>query len=151
MILKEKLSRYQNRILVIALFLTSIAISIRSSEDGVRFVLQDYPIIIFFLILISLFLVALYFKLNQTKIEDLSNKILELSKSKYDGIDELVNDLTDRQKEVYQLIISGKTNKEIMSELFIEQSTLKTHINQIYKKLNIKNRKELKSISKDRL
>ncbi len=53
--------------------------------------------------------------------------------------------LTMRQKEVYDLIISGKTNKEIISELFIEQSTLKTHINQIYKKLNIKNRNELKS------
>jgi len=47
--------------------------------------------------------------------------------------------------EVYDLIISGKTNKEIMTELFIEQSTLKSHINQIYKKLNIKNRRELKT------
>jgi DNA-binding CsgD family transcriptional regulator len=43
------------------------------------------------------------------------------------------------------MIIVGKTNKEIMSELFIEQSTLKSHINQIYKQLNIKNRNELKS------
>ncbi|MCL4159020.1 UNVERIFIED_CONTAM: hypothetical protein GTU68_024707 [Idotea baltica] len=34
-----------------------------------------------------------------------------------------------------------------MSELFIEQSTLKSHINQIYKKLNIKSRHELKSKS----
>jgi DNA-binding NarL/FixJ family response regulator len=55
-----------------------------------------------------------------------------------------LNELTERQREVYNLIISGKTNKEIMTELFIEQSTLKSHINQIYKKLNIKKRSELK-------
>ncbi|MBK8633661.1 MAG: response regulator transcription factor [Saprospiraceae bacterium] len=53
--------------------------------------------------------------------------------------------MSERQREVYDLIISGKTNKEIMTELFIEQSTLKSHINQIYKKLNISNRKALKS------
>ncbi|CAN0589399.1 unnamed protein product, partial [Ectocarpus sp. 12 AP-2014] len=58
------------------------------------------------------------------------------------------NGLTERQREVYDLIISGKTNKEIMSELFIEQSTLKSHVNQIYKKLNIKSRRELKLKSK---
>ena len=60
-------------------------------------------------------------------------------------MDALLSRLTERQRKVYDLILLGKTNKEIMSELFIEQSTLKSHINQIYKKLNIKSRRELKS------
>ncbi len=69
---------------------------------------------------------------------------MEQSKIKSEGMDALLNTLTERQREVYDLIISGRTNKEIMTELFIEQSTLKSHINQIYRKLDIKNRKELK-------
>lgn len=60
-------------------------------------------------------------------------------------MDALLSRLTERQRKVYDLILLGKTNKEIMSELFIEQSTLKSHINQIYKKLDIKSRRELKS------
>ena len=59
-------------------------------------------------------------------------------------MDTQLNGLTERQREVYNLIVSGKTNKEIMTELFIEQSTLKSHINQIYKKIGIKSRRELK-------
>ena len=43
----------------------------------------------------------------------------------------LLSELTSRQKQVYDLILSDKTNKEIMAELYIEQSTLKSHINQI--------------------
>ncbi|MDP4852357.1 MAG: LuxR C-terminal-related transcriptional regulator, partial [Saprospiraceae bacterium] len=97
------------------------------------------------LITVSLFLVAIYFQINKKKISILSNQIKKQSKFKDDGIDALIGGLTERQKEVYGLIISGKTNKEIMTELFIEQSTLKSHINQIYGKLNIKSRSELRS------
>lgn len=108
-------------------------------------ILHNYPALITLLITVSLFLVAIYFQINRKKILNLSNQIKEQSKFEDDGIEALLDRLTERQREVYYLIISGKTNKEIMSELFIEQSTLKTHINQIYKKLNIKNRRELKS------
>ena len=96
------------------------------------------------MITISLFLVAVYFHINKKKISNLSAQIKE-SNIKGERIDALLSELTERQREVYDLIISGKTNKEIMTELFIEQSTLKTHINQIYGKLNIKSRSELKS------
>jgi len=96
-------------------------------------------------VVVSSFLVAIYFQINSRRISSLSSQIREQSKIKSEGIDVLLNELSDRQMEVYDLIISGKTNKEIMTELFIEQSTLKSHINQIYKKLNIKNRRELKT------
>lgn len=51
--------------------------------------------------------------------------------------------LTQRELEVYQKIIENKTNSQIAEELFIEESTLKTHINKIYKKLNVRNRREV--------
>lgn len=105
--------------------------------------LQDYPILIFLLIIISSILIVLYIQITKKKITLLSDQIKKLSQ--LEKTDEFLNELTERQREVYDLIISGRTNKEIMSELFIEQSTLKSHINQIYRKLDIKNRRELKS------
>ena len=139
------LSKYHKHLLVVALILSSIAISIRGSNGEVKLVLHNYPALITLLITVSLFLVAIYFQINRKKISNLSNQIKEQSKFKDEGIEALLDRLTERQREVYDLIISGKTNKEIMTELFIEQSTLKSHINQIYRKLYIKSRRELKS------
>jgi len=143
--MKNILSKYHKYLLVVALILSSIAISIRGKNGEIKLVLHNYPVLITLLITVSVFLVAIYFQTNNKKISILSNQIKEQSKFKDDGIDALIGGLTERQKEVYGLIISGKTNKEIMTELFIEQSTLKSHINQIYGKLNIKSRSELRS------
>jgi ATP/maltotriose-dependent transcriptional regulator MalT len=55
--------------------------------------------------------------------------------------------LTNRQREIFDLIAKGKSNKDIINELFIELSTLKTHINKIYKTLGITNRKEAIAMS----
>lgn len=143
--LQDNLLKYQNYLLGIALLLSSIAISIRGSNGEVKLVLHKYPILITLLVTVSLFLVALYFHINKKKLSSLSNQVKEQSKINSEENATLTERLTKRQKEVCDLIISGKTNKEIMSELFIEQSTLKTHINQIYKKLKVKNRSELKS------
>jgi DNA-binding CsgD family transcriptional regulator len=143
--MKNILSKYHKYLLVVALILSSIAISIRGKNGEIKLVLHNYPVLITLLITVSLFLVAIYFQINKKKISILSNQIKKQSKFKDDGIDALIGRLTERQKEVYGLIISGKTNKEIMTELFIEQSTLKSHINQIYGKLNIKSRSELRS------
>ncbi len=51
--------------------------------------------------------------------------------------------LSKQEEVVKNLIASGKSNKEIANELFISLSTVKTHITNIYSKLNISNRKEL--------
>lgn len=57
--------------------------------------------------------------------------------------EDLRGKLTQRELEVYSCILQEKTNNQIADELFIEESTLKSHINRIYKKLNVKNRREL--------
>ena len=142
--LKDLLSNFQKYLLGIALLLSSIAISIRSNDGEIKLVLQNYPVLIFLMVLISSVLVAIYFQINRRNSTSLSNQIKEEYKINGEGVNTIINELTERQREVYDLIISGKSNKEIMTELFIEQSTLKSHINQIYKKLDIKNRRELK-------
>ena len=55
--------------------------------------------------------------------------------------------LTDQEIKILKFIQSGKSNKEIASELFIEVSTVKSHINKLYSKLGVKNRAAAKRIS----
>lgn len=53
-------------------------------------------------------------------------------------------DLTDRQKEIIHLIQEGKSNKEIASQLFVSENTIKYHLKVIYEILDIAHRTELK-------
>jgi DNA-binding NarL/FixJ family response regulator len=49
-------------------------------------------------------------------------------------------ELTARELDVLKLIVAGKSNKEIASELTISEATVKTHINNILSKLSVSDR-----------
>jgi len=49
-------------------------------------------------------------------------------------------DLSKREIEVLQLISKGYNNEEIAEKLFVSKNTVKTHIQHIYTKLDVKNR-----------
>lgn len=51
--------------------------------------------------------------------------------------------LTVREQEVLQLILSGKSNREIAGALFISESTVKTHAKNIFSKYDVGSRAEL--------
>jgi DNA-binding NarL/FixJ family response regulator len=51
--------------------------------------------------------------------------------------------LTPKELEVSRLIGSGATNREIAETLFIAESTVKTHVNNIFGRLGLKNRSQL--------
>jgi LuxR family maltose regulon positive regulatory protein len=53
---------------------------------------------------------------------------------------ELPEDLSEREREVLQLIAAGKTNRQIASELFVGVGTVKTHLNNLYRKLDAHSR-----------
>lgn len=53
------------------------------------------------------------------------------------------NSLSPREKEIVQLTGKGLRNKEIAQQLNISETTVKTHLNRIFQKLNIKARSEL--------
>lgn len=51
--------------------------------------------------------------------------------------------LSNKEREVVMNISQGLTNKEIASQLYISEQTVKTHINSIFKKLNMTRRTQL--------
>jgi WD40 repeat protein/serine/threonine protein kinase len=54
----------------------------------------------------------------------------------------LIEALTLREQEILQLVIQGRANREIAEALFIELSTVKWYIRQIYTKLGVHNRRQ---------
>ena len=52
----------------------------------------------------------------------------------------LLNSLTDRETEVLHSLTQGVNYKQISKLLFISESTVKTHINNIFTKLNVNDR-----------
>jgi LuxR family transcriptional regulator, maltose regulon positive regulatory protein len=52
----------------------------------------------------------------------------------------LLEPLSGRELEVLALIAAGDSNQEIAGRLFVSTSTVKTHINNLYRKLNARSR-----------
>jgi NarL family two-component system response regulator LiaR len=48
--------------------------------------------------------------------------------------------LTDRETEVLRLLARGQANKQIASELFVEEKTVKAHVSSILRKLGVHSR-----------
>ena len=47
---------------------------------------------------------------------------------------------TDREKQVLELLVAGRSNKEIGSALGIEERTVKAHVAKLMRKVGVQNR-----------
>ena len=56
---------------------------------------------------------------------------------------EIKSVLSDREKEIARLVSEGVGNREIGEKLFIAENTVKVHVKNILKKLELKNRQQL--------
>ncbi|MBO6608010.1 MAG: response regulator transcription factor [Psychroserpens sp.] len=54
--------------------------------------------------------------------------------------------LTKQEQNVLELLLQEKSNKDIAEALFVSVSTIKTHVNNIYKKLNVNSREEINTL-----
>ena len=61
----------------------------------------------------------------------------------------ILEPLSERELEVLALVASGKSNQEIASSLFVSLSTVKTHINNLYRKLEARSRTQAIARARD--
>jgi DNA-binding NarL/FixJ family response regulator len=66
------------------------------------------------------------------------------------AVDEDLDRLTSREREVLRLIARGYTYREIAKELFISVKTVETHVSAVLRKLQLSNRYELTRWATDR-
>ena len=52
----------------------------------------------------------------------------------------LAESLSEREREVLQAIAAGMSNRELAEEFMVSVGTIKTHLNNIYGKLNVHSR-----------
>jgi LuxR family transcriptional regulator of spore coat protein len=50
--------------------------------------------------------------------------------------------LTNREREVFELLVQDKTTKDIAQQLFISEKTVLNHISNVMQKLNVKGRSQ---------
>ena len=72
-----------------------------------------------------------YMKLAKEEYQELLKKYPEL------------DSLSNREMEVFELLLSDKTQAEIADDLFVSPSAVHFHCKNIYKKLSISSRKQL--------
>lgn len=79
-------------------------------------------------VVLNLFFLYQFWKRKKSKIENLKAK------------------LSKQELVVLEHLLKDKTNKNIAESLFLSVSTVKTHTNNIYKKLNVQSRDDAKSL-----
>ena len=50
--------------------------------------------------------------------------------------------LTNREREVFELLVQDKTTRDIAQQLFISEKTVRNHISNVMQKLNVKGRSQ---------
>lgn len=143
----KKLIAYKT---VITLFMTVNYMTYFISESGIVKDANEeiMDLTIFYWLVINAANIVLLYKRDFSKsylvdapaVMDL-NDALDLVKQKYD--------LTKREVEILKEIYEGKTNTQIAEELFISESTVKAHIYNTFRKMNVKNRLEAVCIVRD--
>lgn len=129
-------------ILAIGIFVALCSVGFSFSGRNVLWIWQSYPFVPILLLLFAFAAVKAWLAIEvarqkeQIKTEYLSQ--LQNARER----DALAQLLSNREKEIMQLVSAGLSNKEIAEKLFVSVSTVKTHINNIYKLMEVKNRRE---------
>ena len=77
---------------------------------------------------------------GETFIEPSLTVLLNSSLAERDVMKDKLSELTKREVEVLKLIASGMFNKEIASTLCISERTVKNHVSNIFKKIEVSDR-----------
>lgn len=69
--------------------------------------------------------------------------LLQKNKDISEANEELLSDMTEREKEICRLVSKGLNNRQIANELYISEGTVKNYISSIYDKTGIHDRSKL--------
>lgn len=112
-----------------------------SREVQLQDMFESFLFMVFLIIYIVYSRKKLYLKEKQNTID-----IIEQYRNSSEKLKKEYNEkftlLSIREREVFQLIIEGMSNKEIAGKLYITKETVKQHINRIFKKIGTKSRKD---------
>ena len=136
--------RYQKKLEIIAIFLLCLTISFHFTNFKTEWLWSDKTYIAVILVLMLITIALIWIKIEEVKTDNLIKLIKTEIIADRTNTENQLDELSAKQKQVFDLIVTGKSNKEIMDELCIELSTLKTHINKIYKILGITSRQQVK-------
>lgn len=107
-----------------------------------EFIREPLDLTIIFWLIINAVTVVYSYKFDFVPAFSGKNKNVQERKNVKERIDKICEDykITPREREFLELIYSGKSNKEIADTLFLSESTVKTHIYNIFRKMDIKSR-----------
>jgi two-component system, NarL family, response regulator DevR len=71
---------------------------------------------------------------------DVTGKVLERVRRGRDQEDPAIASLTDQERKVLEQLAEGKTNREIGTELFLSEKTVKNYVSRILDKLGLSRR-----------
>ncbi len=60
----------------------------------------------------------------------------------------LIEELSPQERQVFRLLAEGRSRQEIAEVLVISLNTVKTHLQRIYRKLNVTNRFEAYEVAR---
>ena len=138
----DLLYKRQKLLEAIAILLVLSAIAFRFDHGSTSWLWSGYPLIAVVLVLAVISIAMLWVRIEKQKMDAIIFTLKANLPATSNDRETKLNELSAKQREVFDLILQGKSNKEIIAELVIELSTLKSHINQIYKKLGITSRRE---------
>lgn len=75
------------------------------------------------------------------------HEALRAQKRKLDGLRELVDTLTPRERQVLERVVQGKTNKRIAEQLGATERTIKAHRHRVMEKMKVQTLANLVSIA----
>ncbi|MGC9156234.1 MAG: response regulator [Ferrimicrobium sp.] len=69
----------------------------------------------------------------------LTTKLLERLR---EGTDDPLASLTEQERKIFDLIVEGKTNREIAAEVYLAEKTVKNYVSNLLAKLGVRHRSE---------
>ena len=131
--MKKTVLVFGGLILALLLLFKISELTYLSGDLGLEFILSGIALLFFF--------VGIY--INKKSLRKQEQASIEIDFKRIKKLE-----ISEREYEVLQKISEGLSNKEIAEQLFVSESTVKTHVSSLLLKLNAKRRTQAIQIAK---